>query len=92
MTGLRITGAADSVCSLPRLRGRGGEGVNRANLHAWAPPRPPPPPPATGTSAAAPGGTATAARASGSQEVSAERCKVLSAERGVSAARNAWIA
>ena len=47
---------------------------------------------ASGTSAAAPGGTATAARASGSQEVSAERCKVLSAERRVSAARDAWIA
>src|SRR5262249_60633973 len=34
-----------SVCSLSRLRGRVGEGVNRMIYHvAWLPPVPPPPP------------------------------------------------
>src|SRR5260370_8274984 len=37
--------AADSVCSLPRLRGRGGEGVRTHDLSFFFPPPPPPPPP-----------------------------------------------
>src|SRR5260370_16782372 len=40
--------AADSVCSLPRLRGRGGEGVRTHDLSFFFPPPPPPPPPRRG--------------------------------------------
>src|SRR5260370_34284512 len=36
--------AADSVCSLPRLRGRGGEGVRTHDLSFFLAPPPTPPP------------------------------------------------
>src|SRR5258708_30543538 len=45
--------AADSVCSLPRLRGRGGEGVRTHDLSFFLPPPPPPPPPRAGGAPAA---------------------------------------
>src|SRR5258707_15314806 len=47
--------AADSVCSLPRLRGRGGEGVRTHDLSFFLPPPPPPPPPRGGGPPRAPG-------------------------------------
>src|ERR1700730_6028887 len=39
---LKSAQAANSVCSLPRLRGKGGEGVDGTNLRVHPHPNPPP--------------------------------------------------